>query len=186
MEELNVNLPSDGEGDAQSTPCVTTRVTVDAALQKRISRRARAALLCIMVVGVAALVAYVVLFVLAEEGAIVVADDFWLDLLLWGGAVFFALGLVYFISSGRANKKQLSLAFVNEYLFYPDQVVINDYRAGDLVSTARLRYSDFEKIRENKEFFLLYPNRVTVYPVDKLLLSEEERVRLRNVLFPGR
>ena len=105
-----------------------------------------------------------------------------MDLLLWAGAILFAVGLMSLIMSGMTNRKQLSLAFVNEYEFYPEGLVINDYRAGEHVSTSRLRYSDFEKIRESKEFFLLYPNRVTVYPVDKALLTEEECAQLRAML----
>ena len=105
-----------------------------------------------------------------------------LELLLWAGAILFAVGLMSLIMSSMTNRKQLSLAFVNEYEFYPEGLVINDYRAGEHVSTARLRYSDFEKIRESKEFFLLYPNRVTVYPVDKALLTEEEFAQLRAML----
>lgn len=164
------------------SPCVRTRVALDAALQKRVSKSARRVLLCLMLVGIAMLIAYVVLSVIAEMGVITLSDDFWLEILLWGGAVFFAFGLVFFITSGRVNKKQLALAFVNEYEFCVEGVVINDYRAGEHVSTARLRYSDFEKIRENREFFLLYPNRVTVYPVDKTVLTPEERALLRTFL----
>lgn len=172
-EELQQEAPS---------PCVRTRVAIDAALQKRVSKTARRVLLCLMLVGIAMLIAYVVLSVIAEMGVITLSDDFWLEILLWGGAVFFAFGLVFFITSGRVNKKQLALAFVNEYEFCAEGVVINDYRAGEHVSTARLRYSDFEKIRENREFFLLYPNRVTVYPVDKTVLTPEERALLRTFL----
>lgn len=191
MEELYKNeaeqqnsddLPAQQDGQAaEPSPCVRTRVTVDATLQKRISRKARAVMLCLTIVGIAMLLAYIVLFVVTEEG-VVLSDDFWLDFLLWVGAVFFAFGLVFFISSGRANKKQLALCLINEYEFYPDAVVINDYRpGGERVSTARLKYSDFEKIRESGEFFLLYPNRVTLYPVDKTILSAEECVTLRTL-----
>lgn len=188
MDELNGNedveqavsvSQAQGEQETEPSPCVRTRVTVDSALQKRISRNARIVMFCLMVVGIAMLLAYIVLFVLAEE-AVVLSDDFWLDFLLWGGAVFFAFGLVFLITNGKANKKQLSLCFVNEYEFYPEGLVINDFRSGEHVSTARLRYSDFEKIKESKEFFLLYPNRVTIYPVDKTLLSKEERAMLRT------
>lgn len=177
--------PADGapqEEGAQPSPCVRTRVAIDAALQKRLSGTGRIVMLCMMLVGIAMLIAYLVLSVVWEEGLIVISDEFWLDFLLWVGALFFGLGLVFFISSGRANKKQIALAFVNEYEFYAEGVVINDYRAGEHVSTSRLRYSDFEKIRENKEFFLLYPNRVTFYPVDKALLTPEERAIMRTFL----
>lgn len=173
---------AEAEQSAQDSSCVKARVTVDAALQKRISKNSRIVLLCAMIVGIVMLIAYVALYVVSEKGLVVLEDDFLLDLLLWVGATLFAFGLVFFITSGRVNKKQLSIAFVNEYEFYPEGLVINDYRAGEHVSTARLRYSDFEKIRESREFFLLYPNRVTVYPVDKALLTEEECAQLRAML----
>lgn len=174
--------PADSEQSAQDGPCVKARVTVDAALQKRISKNSRIVLLCAMIVGIVMLIAYVALYVVSEEGLVVLEDDFLLDLLLWAGAILFAVGLMSLIMSSMTNRKQLSLAFVNEYEFYPEGLVINDYRAGEHVSTARLRYSDFEKIRESREFFLLYPNRVTVYPVDKALLTEEECAQLRAML----
>lgn len=174
--------PADSEQSARDGPCVKTRVTVDAALQKRISKNSRIVLLCAMIVGIVMLIAYVALYVVSEEGLVVLEDDFLLELLLWAGAILFAVGLMSLIMSSMTNRKQLSLAFVNEYEFYPEGLVINDYRAGEHVSTARLRYSDFEKIRESREFFLLYPNRVTVYPVDKALLTEEECAQLRAML----
>ena len=173
---------AEAEQSAQDSSCVKARVTVDAALQKRISKNSRIVLLCAMIVGIVMLIAYVALYVVSEEGLVVLEDDFLLDLLLWAGAILFAVGLMSLIMSGMTNRKQLSLAFVNEYEFYPEGLVINDYRAGEHVSTARLRYSDFEKIRESREFFLLYPNRVTVYPVDKALLTEEECAQLRAML----
>ena len=173
---------AEAEQSAQDSPCVKTRVTVDAALQKRISKNSRIVLLCAMIVGIVMLIAYVALYVVSEEGLVVLEDDFLLDLLLWAGAFLFAVGLMSLIMSGMTNRKQLSLAFVNEYEFYPEGLVINDYRAGEHVSVSRLRYSDFEKIRESREFFLLYPNRVTVYPVDKALLTEEECAQLRAML----
>lgn len=173
---------AEAEQSAQDGPCVKTRVTVDAALQKRISKNSRIVLLCAMIVGIVMLIAYVALYIVSEEGLVVLEDDFLLDLLLWAGAILFAFGLMSLIMSGMTNRKQLSLAFVIEYEFYPEGLVINDYRAGEHVSASRLRYSDFEKIRESREFFLLYPNRVTVYPVDKALLTEEECAQLRAML----
>lgn len=186
MEEFSANggerqdVPSAQETErAAQTPCVRTRVTVDNALQKRIFKRVRAVLLGMTIVGFAMLIAYVVLYVVTDEGR-TLPDGFWLDALLWFGALCAGMGLVAFISSGRANKKQLSLCLVNEYEFRAEGLVINDYRSGEHISTSRLKYSDFEKIKESKEFFLLYPNRVTAYPVDKTLLSEEECALLRT------
>lgn len=178
-EQESAAVPQEQEPQS-GAPCVRARVAIDAALLRRISKTARAVMICMMIVGIVMLVCYIVFSVIAEQEIILLSDDFWLDVLLWGGAVFFAFGLVLLIACARTNKKQLALAFVNEYEFYPEGLVINDYRSGEHVSTARLRYSDFEKIRENKKFFLLYPNRVTIYPVDKMILSEEECALLRT------
>ena len=107
--------PADSEQSAQDSSCVKTRVTVDAALQKRISKNSRIVLLCAMIVGIVMLIAYVALYIVSEEGLVVLEDDFLLDLLLWAGAILFAVGLMSLIMSGMTNRKQLSLAFVNEY-----------------------------------------------------------------------
>ena len=177
--------PQPVSAEQTRTDGVRTSVAIDAEMQKRINAPLRKNMLFVMAAGIVLLVAYIVLSVLADEVGIP-EDAFFLDVILWVGAMGFGFGIVFLITLGRVNQKQLARGFINHYEFYPEGVVINDERGGEHVSTARLRYTDFEKIKEGKEFFLLYPNRVTVYPVDKLLLSEEERVRLRNVLFPGR
>ena len=136
-------------------------------------------MLFVMAAGIVLLVAYIVLSVLADEVGIP-EDAFFLDVILWVGAMGFGFGIVFLITLGRVNQKQLARGFINHYEFYPEGVVINDERGGEHVSTARLRYTDFEKIKEGKEFFLLYPNKVTYFPVDKRLLSQEECEKLRS------
>ena len=107
MEEFSANealrdVPQ-GEGAV-----VRTRVTVDNALQKRIFRRVRAVLLGMMIVGLLMLVAYVVLYVVTDEGS-TLPDGFWLDALLWFGALCFAMGAgcVYF---KRQSKQKAAFA----------------------------------------------------------------------------
>ena len=82
--------PADSEQSAQDSSCVKARVTVDAALQKRISKNARIILLCAMILGIVMLIAYIALYVVFEEGIVALEDDSWLDLLLWVGAILFA------------------------------------------------------------------------------------------------
>lgn len=161
------------------TDGVRTSVAIDAEMQKRINAPLRKNMLFVMAAGIVLLVAYIVLSVLADEVGIP-EDAFFLDVILWVGAMGFGFGIVFLITLGRVNQKQLARGFINHYEFYPEGVVINDERGGEHVSTARLRYTDFEKIKEGKEFFLLYPNKVTYFPVDKRLLSQEECEKLRS------
>ena len=161
------------------TDGVRTSVAIDAEMQKRINAPLRKNMLFVMAAGIVLLVAYIVLSVLADEVGIP-EDAFFLDVILWVGAMGFGFGIVFLITLGRVNQKQLARGFINHYEFYPEGVVINDERGGEHVSTARLRYTDFEKIKEGKEFFLLYPNKATYFPVDKRLLSQEEYEKLRN------
>ena len=161
------------------TDGVRTSVAIDAEMQKRINAPLRKNMLFVMAAGIVLLVAYIVLSVLADEVGIP-EDAFFLDVILWVGAMGFGFGIVFLITLGRVNQKQLARGFINHYEFYPEGVVINDERGGEHVSTARLRYTDFEKIKEGKGFFLLYPNKVTYFPVDKRLLSQEECEKLRG------
>lgn len=161
------------------TDGVRTSVAIDAEMQKRINAPLRKNMLFVMAAGIVLLVVYIVLSVLADEVGIP-EDAFFLDVILWVGAMGFGFGIVFLITLGRVNQKQLARGFINHYEFYPEGVVINDERGGEHVSTARLRYTDFEKIKEGKEFFLLYPNKVTYFPVDKRLLSQEECEKLRS------
>ena len=171
--------PQPVSAEQTRTDGVRTSVAIDAEMQKRINAPLRKNMLFVMAAGIVLLVVYIVLSVLADEVGIP-EDAFFLDVILWVGAMGFGFGIVFLITLGRVNQKQLARGFINHYEFYPEGVVINDERGGERVSTARLRYTDFEKIKEGKEFFLLYPNKVTYFPVDKRLLSQEECEKLRS------
>lgn len=171
--------PQSAPAEQTRTDGVRTSVAIDAEMQKRINAPLRKNMLFVMAAGIVLLVAYIVLSVWGDEAGIP-EDAFFLDVILWVGAMGFGFGIVFLITLGRVNQKQLARGFINHYEFYPEGVVINDERGGEHVSTARLRYTDFEKIKEGKEFFLLYPNKVTYFPVDKRLLSQEECEKLRS------
>ena len=177
--EQTAEAPQPVSAEQTRTDGVRTSVAIDAEMQKRINAPLRKNMLFVMAAGIVLLVVYIVLSVLADEVGIP-EDAFFLDVILWVGAMGFGFGIVFLITLGRVNQKQLARGFINHYEFYPEGVVINDERGGEHVSTARLRYTDFEKIKEGKEFFLLYPNKVTYFPVDKRLLSQEECEKLRS------
>ena len=172
-------VPSPDEEAGETA--ILTSVSVDAELGRRLNAPYRTLLFVLMGVGIFLLAAYIVLSVLSWEGITEISESS-LELLLWAGAFLFGFGLVFLISMGRLNGKQFEKGFVNHYMFYPSHVVIRDERGGEQISLTRLRYSDFEKCRETKHFFLLYPNRVTYYPVDKAKLSSDECGRLRLFL----
>ena len=117
MEDFSANealrdVPQ-GEGAV-----VRTRVTVDNALQKRVFRRVRAVLLGMMIVGLLMLVAYVVLYVVTDEGS-TLPDGFWLDALLWFGALCFAMGLLRLFQAERQTKSSFRCALSMNMNFAP-------------------------------------------------------------------
>ena len=59
-------MPAQEEG-AQPSPCVRTRVAIDAALLKRISKTSRPVILFMMILGIVMLVLYIVFSVIAED-----------------------------------------------------------------------------------------------------------------------
>ena len=93
----------------------------------------------------------------------------------------FAVGLVCTLML-RSGVKRADTGLANEYSFYGDHFSIRTTRGTECVAVANFQYSECAKIRESREFFLLYQNRANVFPVEKIPLSQEERARLRELL----
>lgn len=167
-------------------PIVETSVTVDGALQTRLTKRLRVMGLVGMIVGAILLLGYIVcstLFeTLAEDGGMV---EPWLNTLfqcaLWGGAFLFVAGLILFFSM-RASVKNIKTVYRNTYRFYERFVCIQTERQGEEISTLKLYYADLMKVQETGEFFLLYNSASSCFAVEKAKLSPTELAALRGCL----
>ena len=172
MQNLN-------EMQSEAQPLVTASGRLDANLQKRLMRVHRLIYLILLIAGAAMVIACIPLDVLAAEE--IVAQSDWYNILLWLGALMFAVGLVCTLML-RSGVKRADTGLANEYSFYGDHFSIRTTRGTECVAVANFRYSECAKIRESRDFFLLYQNRANVFPVEKIPLSQEERARLRELL----
>ena len=158
-----------------------TKNKLDEKMQKSLNAPMLTAGLIMMIIGAVMIVAYIVLGVLSET--VLSISEAKLGFVLWMGAVWFGIGLVaFFTARHNVKQKQLFLGLVVEYEFFDDYMIDTTYRAGEKVGVTLVRYTDLEKIRESKNFFLLYPNKTSVYPVDKGALTQEEQACLRSLL----
>ena len=160
-------------------------VCINGALQAKISSPANKLLLADLIIGAVFLVGFIVLFVLNGEvlgGKKFVVDNFLLILLLVCGAILFGMGIALLILNRKNVKNAEALSQENFYRFYPDHVLVRTMRKGETLGEVKQYYASFVKVREKKDFFFLYPNNVTLFPVPKSELTGEQIEALRRVL----
>ncbi len=184
-EEITPKIPS----ETVEPPICSTSVRIDKELIKRTGRALRIVCLIALIVGSVGLAAWIIsstaIEVFQEEGLYSGDSELahrLLNTLLWGSAVLFVCGLVFTLSMRANAKKSLIASRENVYRFYEYHFTVTDLREGENLGTVKTYYSDLAKVRETKEFFFLYPNRVTYFPVDKKKLTEGEIAALKRVL----
>lgn len=167
-------------------PICTNTVVMDITLMKRVNKRHR--YLSLIVAGAVGCLIYIVLSVvlgvMQERTPIPSYESLTvaLDVFLWVMAFLFAFGLVLLIVTHINGRNTARLGRTNVFRFYEHSFTVTDLKEGEDMGTVKAYYSDLAKVRENKEFFLLYPNSVTFYPVDKTQMTQEEIEALRAVL----
>lgn len=168
--------------EGQADRSVRASVALDATLQSEILHGVRIVYLVLLIAGFLSCAAYVAVDVCADEGKL--APSAWYSVLLWAGAVLFAVGLVCTVVLWRAVKRARDArVLVNRYTFYESGYFVVDTVCGeDTVALAKVKYSDCRKIRENRKFFLIYQTSANIFPVRKSDLSGEEVSALRSIL----
>ncbi len=68
------------------------------------------------------------------------------------------------------------------YRFYRGFFTVTAIREGEDMGTQKIYYSDLTQTRETKQFFLLYVNSASVYPVEKNSLTPEGSALIRSLL----
>ena len=184
MSDTNGEIEAKNEEITPSeAPVVETKIALGAALQKRLNRRLFIASLCLLICGAVGAVVFIVLD--AYFGG-VVGNTYFNNLfgvLAWGAAVICIFGTICLALCAKNATNAKRLDFVeNRYRFLQGYVIVESIYHGESVGSVKYYYELFTKVRETKEFFLLYPNRTTIYPVDKLTLTEGEIAALRALL----
>ena len=165
----------------EQKPFLVASSKIDGNLQKKLSAPLLIYCRIAMAVGIPLVILYIVLSVLRDEELLFIPSAV-LYVMLFLGAVLFATGIVFLFTVKKNVKNADKVAQIGEYSFFEDYVSVSSIRYGERMGAAKMYYTDFYKIREGKKFFLLYPNSVTVFPVPKEGISEEETVHLRNAL----
>lgn len=166
----------------QEEPFLVTSCKIDGNTQRELSRPLFLYCRIAMIVGVPLLLAYIVLSVLSDEGVLSAIPTAVLYCMLFLGAVLFATGIVFYFTIKKNIKNADAINQTNEYSFYEDYVCVESIRRGERLGSSKSYYVDFVKRKEGKKYFLLYPTSVTIFPVPKEGLSEEQTVHLRNAL----
>ena len=82
----------------------------------------------------------------------------------------------------KERKKQGNVLISTEIELFDDNFTQIAFRNGEKIEEAKLYYKDMVQWKESKNYFFLYPNKVTAYPIDKKGLGEDGCAFLRNVL----
>lgn len=158
-----------------------TTVTLDKALQKRVSRSSKILGVICVVYGLA------LILVMAVIRSVMFLLDMEADLLQFFLIVLFGLtlalvGLMLLVGYSRNLKLAEKRMRTAVYRFYRGFFTVTTVRAGENMGTIKIYYSDLVQTRETKEFILLYVNAAAVYPVDKKSLTGEETALIRTLL----
>ena len=151
-------------------------MTIKTLMNKQVSRemikRSRIVFLIFLLVGLAGLIAYISL-------AIKLDDAWYLNIILFPSAVFFAVGLVYsilIIKNGFKIKDDDSN--YNETTFEKDYLINVAYRQGEKIEESKIYYNKILFFKETKSYFFLYITKVSALPI----LKENNRDALAKII----
>lgn len=182
IQDNENKMPVEEEQKEEVKPFVVSSCKIDGNMQREFSRPLLIYSRIAMIVGLPIVIAYIVLSVLRDEGVLPAIPNTVLYIMLFLGAVLFATGIVFYLSVKKNIKNADNINQTNEYSFYEDYVTMESIRLGERLGATKAYYTDFVKVKESKNYFLLYPTSVSVYPVPKRGLSENDVAHLRNVL----
>ncbi len=123
-----------------------------------------------LIVGIIGLFGYIVVAVVCFEEN---NEPFWLDILLWGSAALFAIGLIFLIAFGRVAKK-MEGNIRNVYSFDEEYVTVCSYRGEEKIGEAKNYYTEFTKVSKTENYLYLYMELRGAYPILLFELTEEQ------------
>lgn len=133
-------------------------------LQTELNKSFKRNCIIAVVAGIIGLLAYIV----------IPKEMLLMEILLWISSCAFGIGLVLLISINTVNKKASDNKIVGEYELEETFMIINAFKNGEQISSAKVYYKDLIKTKETENYLFLYPNKQTAYPVPKNKLTPEE------------
>lgn len=173
IDEENMN---DFFENPAETREIRTSVPINGLLQKRISRNLQTLSIVDFVLGAVAFVATVLCDIFLFSYYRI------LYYMILGLSIFFIVKGILWFQTNKSVKNAAKQNIKQQYVFTEQYVTIYTIRQGETTGIGKTFYTNSFKIKDTKEFFLLYLNTTSVYPVDKKVLSEEEISELRRIL----
>ena len=146
-------------------------VKIDESLQKEVNEKMWITSLIATIVGAIGLGAYIVLATFF--------DNFLLDILLWVMAFIFGFGVVYLIIIRKINKKSVSNETTDELEIYEEYIDLSTIKNNEVVVTLKTYYKDLLKVKEIKNYLLLYINKSGALAIPKDAFTPEEFLTIK-------
>lgn len=156
---------------------VLASVTVNQAMQRKLTKKLYIASIICLVIGVLGLAAYLVIAVVLEKN-----ESDYLDVMLLF-AVPFGFGLIFLLSLQKKYRDAVRAGErVMTYEFFADGLVIREFSEGKQLAMSRADYSQMVKVAEKSEYIFIYFIKTALLPVDKATLTGEELAVVRGLI----
>ena len=97
-------------------------------------------------------------------------------------ALPFGFGLIFIITLDTNYRTLKNNAMVNFYMFNDDNLSITTMKNNENIGTSQISYNNIIKVNENKNYLFLYLNRVSVLPIDKRTLSNDDVNKIKEII----
>lgn len=97
-------------------------------------------------------------------------------------AVFFAFGLIFVLTYNKVVKKARTEDKKEEYEFFSNYLIANDYLNGEQVATVKIYYKNIIKRRETKNYLFFFVQTNAACALSKAALTKEELNTVRSLL----
>ena len=141
-------------------------VKIDEKLQNEVNEKMWIVSLISTIVGAIGLGAYIILATFF--------DNLLLEILLWVMAFSFGFGITYMITIKRINKKSVSNDATDELEIFEEYVNLTTIKNNEVIVSLKTYYKDLYKIRETKNYLLLYINKSSALAIPKQAFTTEE------------
>ena len=110
--------------------------------------------------------------------------DFYVNYHLFYISIFMAIiqifvGILLIFQIKNNTSKQLANNQTNDMEFFENHFTVNTTKNGEIVTTAKINYSDLSNVRETQNYLFLYQSRINVLVADKKQLGEENVKKIK-------
>ena len=141
-------------------------VKIDESLQKEVNEKMWLTSLVSTIIGAIGLGAYIILEVFFES--------ILLDIFLWVMAFSLGFGITYLIIIRNINKKSVTNETTDELEIYEEYINLSTIKDNEVIVSMKTYYKDLMKVREIKNYLLLYLNKSGALAIPKDAFTPEE------------